>query len=490
MAALGRRALGDRALLLVLGAALLARLPSLGEPRWAHDEGVLAATATETLQGQLLYVQVWNVHQPLANVWMALELLVTRGWHPGMQLVLSLQVLAAAGALYGIAARLGGRAAPTALLFGLVMALPVVEGDLQEPEMIGLPLLCWAVLLGIGGGPLRAAAAGALAVAAALCHPGYLLDALCIPWFAVLSGRPLRLAPVLGGAAAAALAAAAVMAVAGDWAYYPALLDGERRLLIWANGGPELAPITLGLRLVPLGVALLGGLAIGSEQRTPGTRLVGAWLPLAAIDALLTPLGQLHLALPLVAPLCLLLGLWMRWELLAPALLGVVMAVQLAMLLPRAEMFLLGRWPFPQPEYGTAFNWTRLPAYYRGSYDQALGISSKEAYAALFPGHPADTEATAKAIRVEGRLLVWGDDPWLYAVSGRRQAGRYVARDASVAALPASDQQLIAAARQERPEYIVVAGHGSRELDALLRSQYDRLVFIPGPWRVYGLHSG
>lgn len=471
-------------------AVLAARLPSLWEPRWAHDEGVLAATATETLQGQLLYVAVWNGHQPLANLWMAGVLTVTRGWHPAMQAVLALQVLLAAAGLYGLAARLGGRAAPAALLFGLVTALPIVEGDLQGPELIGLPMLVWAVLLGVGGGPLRAAAAGVLAVAAALCHPGYALDALCIPWFAVLSGRPLRLGPVLAGAAGAAIVAAGVMRQAGDWTAYGDLLDAERRELIWANGGAEVAPIALALRLVPLGVGLLGGLAIGSEQRTPAARLVGAWLPLAAVDALLSPLGQLHQALPVLAPLCLLLGLWLRPALVLPAVAGVVMAVQFAMFLPRAEMFLLARWPYPRTDYGTAFNWAQLPGYYRSWYDRAVGVTPASEYEASFPGHPDQVERLAAAMRVEGRLLVWGDEPWLYAVSGRRQAGRFVARDAFTAVVPGADAEALAALRGERPEYVVVAAPTSRAVDAELKKEYDRLVFEPGPWRVYGLHSG
>src|SRR5581483_939284 len=69
-------------LLGVLAVTLVARLPSLWEPRWSADEGVLAATGWEMDRGQLLYVQVWNGAQPLASVWMALVVGLTRGWHP------------------------------------------------------------------------------------------------------------------------------------------------------------------------------------------------------------------------------------------------------------------------------------------------------------------------------------------------------------------------------------------------------------------------
>lgn len=474
----------------MLAAALAARLPSLWEPRWSPDEGVLAATGWEMAQGQLLYVQVWNGAQPLANVWMALSTGLTHGWHPGMQLLLAAQALAATACVHALARRLGGAATPTALVFGLALAIPVTTGDVQGTEMIGLPLLTAGVLLGVGGGGARALASGALLAAAGLAHPAFLLDGLAVPWFAALSGRPLRVLPVLGGAAGTAAAAALVMAATGSLAYYGPLLAAERDLLVWANGGLELAPISLAVRLVPLGAALFAGAAIGLEQRTPAARLLGAWLPLAAVGAVANPLGQMHATLELLAPLCLLVGLWLRWALVAPALVGIVVAMQLASFLPRTEMFLLGRWPLPTFEAGTAFGWTRLPAYERGWYDRALGITGWREYAALFPDAPAQQEDLAASIKVPGRLSVWGDLPWLYVETGRLQAGRFVAQDSAFDRLPDGRDQVVRAIRQERPEYVLVASRTRRDLDAALRSGYDRLRFIRSPWIVYGLHSG
>ena len=465
-------------------------MPSLWEPRWSADEGVLAATGWEMDKGQLLYVQVWNGAQPLASVWMAAVVALTHGWHPGMQLVLAAQVLSATGCVWAIARRLGGAAAPAALVFGLALALPVTTGDVQGTEMIGLPLLTAAILAGIGGGPARAAAAGALLVAAALAHPAYLLDGLAIPWFAALSGRPLRALPVIAGAAAAALLAAIVMWTAGCWPYYGPLLENGRALLWWANGGDQLAPMTLAVRLVPLGVALFAGLRIGIEQRSPGARLLGAWLPLAAIGAVANPLGSMHQALELLAPLCLLVGLWLRWALVVPAVAGLVIALQFAMFLPRLEMFLLARWPVPTLEAGTAFGWERVPAYEATWWDRALGLTSWDAYAGTFPNHPAEQERLAAGMTVRGRLAVWGDLPWLYVEGDRVQATRFVAHDLAYRRLPDGASQSLAGIRQERPEYLVVAEGSNRDLDALIRARYDRLRFLPGPWVTYGLHSG
>jgi hypothetical protein len=474
----------------VLAAVLLARLPSLWEPRWALDEGGLAAVGTEMLHGQRLYVDVWDGGQPLAYAWMAGVVGVTRGWHPGMQLVLALQVLIATACAFAIARRLGGRPALTGLVFGLALALPVIDGDLQGVEAIGLPALCGAVLLGIGGGPLRALLSGALAVAAGLCHPTYLIDALCIPWYVTLSGRPLRLLPLLTGGAAAALLAAAALWLEGGWAAYAGVLESERTVLTWANGGLELAPIALFFRLGPIAIGVLAGLRIGIEQRTPAARLLGAWLPLATAAAVLDPLGRMHQAIELLPPLALLLGLWLRPILLAPVLVGTVLALQFCLFLPRVEMFALARWPAPGFESGTAFGWTALPAYYRAWYDRALGATTWTEYASGFPGHPPQQEELAASLRVEGRIVVWGDLPWLYVETGREQAGPYVRHDLAYHLRKGSAAESVAAVRRERPEYVVTAEAPPRDLGRLLASQYDRLRFLRFPWPVYGLHSG
>ena len=130
----------------MLLATLLARLPSLWEPRFAHDEGLMAAVATEMLKGQRLYVQVWGNLQPLAYNFMAGVLGLTGAWHPGMQMVLALQVLVSTALVFLIARRLGGHPAPTGLMFGLICALPVVEGDLQGTELMGMPFLLLSLI--------------------------------------------------------------------------------------------------------------------------------------------------------------------------------------------------------------------------------------------------------------------------------------------------------------------------------------------------------
>ena len=404
--------------------------------------------------------------------------------------MLAVQVLIATAAVYLISARLGGKPFQTSVMFGVLTALPITEGNVQTAEMIGLPLLLTGLWLGTGGGLARAIAAGALVALAGLAQPVYLLQALALAWYVVISGKPLRLLPMIAGGAGIAILAAAMLALSGSWSAYGGLISDQRGYLAWANGGTELAPIALLIRVIPIGAGLFAGLAIGLEQRTAAARLLGPWLPLAVLGAVASPRGFMHYGLEVLAPLCLLLGLWLEWKLLPPVAVGLLLAIHAMLFLPRLEMTLLARWPAPTPSYAT-FGWGQLPGYYRAWYDRSLGITSWNSYASGFPGEAAAVEAEAAALRVEGSLDVWGDLPWLFAISGRRPPGRYVSHDSAWRLQPNAVQREIAAVVNERPEYVVVAGPGDRRLDQELRKEYDQLKFVrSGTWRTYGLHSG
>jgi len=442
------------------------------------------------LAGRSLYGQVWDLQQPLVYLWAAGLAAVTRGWHPGAQLILTAQALAATAAVYLLAERLGGRPSLSALVFGLVTALPLTEGDVLTAEMIGLPLQLLGFWLGVTGGTRRAAAGGALAAAAGLAQPGLLLQGLALAWFAVLSGKPLRLAPLAAGAGGVLLLALLWLGAAGLLADYGRLLDQEGAYLAWANGGRELAPIAGLLRIVPIAAGLFGGLSIGLEQRTPAARLHGAWLPLAVLSAVLSPRGFMHYGLLAVAPLALLLGLWLTPRLFVPVAVGAVLAIQAMLFLPRLEMTLLDRWPLPALSYAP-IGWTRLPAYYRGWYDRVVGVTSERDYERGFPGDPGLDEEAAAALRVDGELLVWGDRPWLYAVSGRLPAGRYVAHDSAWRLQPRGAAEELAALTNARPEYVVVLEPPDAAVRRQLGRDYDRLSFLRvGRWEIYALHSG
>jgi hypothetical protein len=442
------------------------------------------------LAGRGLYTGVWDLQQPLVYAWTAAVLWLTRGWHPGAQLILTLQALVATSAIYLLAARLGGRPALTALLFGLAGALPLLEGDVLTAEAIGLPLALAGFWLSTSGGLGRALAGGALAAAAGLASPGFLLQALALPWFAASSGRPLRIAPLAGGAAAVLLLAGAWLALAGGWSAYGDLLGQESAYLDWANGGRELAPVALLIRLGPIAVALFAGLAIGLEQRTAAARLLGAWLPLAVLSTVLSPRGFMHYALPALAPLALFLGLWVTPRLFLPVAVGAVLALQALLFLPRAEMWLLARWPAPSPSYAT-FGWTKLPGYYRAWYERAVGVSGWRDYERTFPGDPGLVEEQAAAMKVSGGLLVWGDVPWLYPVSGRLPPGPYVAHDSAWRLQPQAAARELASLTNQAPEYVVVTSGADPSLRRELGRDYDRLGFIRvDGWETWGRHSG
>ena len=478
-----------RPLVPVLAVTLLARLPSLWEPRWAPDEGTLSAVGQGILHGQRLYAEIWDNQAPLVYAWMAGVLAVTHGWHPGMQAILAGQVLLATAMVYVLAERIGARAAPAAVLFGLVLALPVVEGNLQNSEIIGLPFLLAGFVLGTSGGMVSALLAGVLLAAAALSQPGFALQSLAVAWYLARSGKPLRLLPVVAGGVVAGVFAVIALVVAGSWTAYVATSSDDRAYLVWANGGADLAGLSLLLRLGPLALALLAGVQLSIERDTAATRLLGPWLPFSVATAVLTPRGFMHYSLLVAAPICLVFGVWIGWRTLAPALAATVLALQVLLFLPRLEMFMLGAWPSPSFAYGP-FGWAQLPTYYGNWAGVTSGSMSRLHYERAFPNEPDRVEALARAMQVEGRLAVWGDRPWLYVISDRRPAERYVVHNTAYRLQPRAAATSVAAIRRARPEYVVLVDRAPPPLRAVLDREYDRLRSFPPPWPTYGLRHG
>jgi len=435
-----------------LGLTFLARVPSLLEPRWYSDEGILAAVAAGMLQGRRLYAQVWDNQGPFVYGWMAAVLAVTRDFHPAMQLVLTAQVLVAAAALAVAAARMRGRPAGAALTFGLVTSVPVLEGDIQNTELIALPLLCVAAALVLRPGRARALVAGGLVGAAGLCRPSFGIDGLALAWLLLaMPGRRSDLAPFAGGGAAAVAVTVLALAAGGSWAAYQETLRSDSLYLAWANGGGAWQGLFL-LRQAPLLLALGAGIWLGAWRRTPATLLLGAWLPLALLGSVMSARGFNHYALEAVAPLALLVSLQAGAILAIPAAAAAVVVLQYLEYYPAA---VLGAFHHPAPTMGrgTAFDWQRLDTYYERVWEGSRASGP----AGLFEDAQLSERLTV-VIRPlpAGPLEVWDQHPWLYVETGRPPAERYVAHNSAWRLIPGHEQESVALVEQSRPAVLVV----------------------------------
>jgi hypothetical protein len=458
-------------------------VPSLFEPRWYSDEGILATVGQAIVHGRRLYADAWDNQGPVVYAWMAGVVGLTHGVHWGMQLVLALQVAIAALAIAYISARLGGNAAATAAVFALVAALPVVEGDIQNTELIAIPMLACGIALGLAGGRRRLLAGGALVAAAALCRPGFGIDGLCLLWLLWWSDRRGHVGWAVMGAVVATAAVLGWLWSAGSLPAYLEVLAADRRYLVWANSGEPFLGATTALRLAPYGTLLLLGLWLGRRQRSPAALLLGAWLPLSLVTSILSPRGFAHYALEALAPIAILVGLRLRLVQLVPAAAAVAVLLQGLVGLQPAELRALGH-PAPELGFSTRIDWENLPAYYRGWFE---AVTQGRPWQTSYYEVAASTDRFGEILRPPSDrrpLEVWGELPWLYIASGRDPAERFTSHNSAWRLEPGHEQKSVEEIIAARPAYIVVAEPAPATLRALLGSAYE-LIAPGGPWPVW-----
>ena len=137
------------ALLLLLVATLLFRLPSLFEPYWYGDEGIFAAVAHQMLQGDLLYRDTWDNKPPFIYLLYAASIAVFGVELFWIKLLATLSVLTTQLLVFFLVRHVqSARLALVAVgVFGLLISMPTLEGNLALTEIFMLPAIVGAWLL-------------------------------------------------------------------------------------------------------------------------------------------------------------------------------------------------------------------------------------------------------------------------------------------------------------------------------------------------------
>jgi hypothetical protein len=198
-------------------------------------------------------------------------------------------------------------------------------------------------------------------------------------------------------------------------------------------------------------------------------RLYAIWLPASIAGASLTPRDLTHYALEAMPALsigvtALAFHIARRLDLRGPAgllagvgaFLALLVAAEGVLILPAEETALLTRGR-PATIYGHAIHYSALPAYYASWLDGRLEDSP-----ATFPGPMGEEVAEARLIAgmhslPPGPLLVLGDRSWIYFLSGRLPASRYVALNSAFRLVPGGSDELRAAIASRRPRLVVLA---------------------------------
>ncbi len=402
---------------------MLIRLPSLSEPRWHPDDGLFTVVAWATSKGIPLYAGIFD-NSPPGIYWLyrLLLLLGADRYHVVVQLAATLAVAAAALLTFEITRQVAQPwpAVLAGALTGFALSVPTLDGDLLNVELAALPLFLAALRLAFTGRLPGAFLAGALLGLTVATRPSFAFDGLAL---LVPLSLDRRLAAAAAGGLTALVAVLGMLWMEGSLAAFVQLvLPAERAYLLWANGG-SLAPV-----LARLGTfAVVAGLGLGAA-RTPAGRLLAIWLPASLAGASLAPRELTHYAHEAIPALAFGLALlaarfrW-RWAVIPAAAASLLLAAQLTVVLPAWQTAGRSAW-------APNFSYAQAPAFYGNWFAYMTGGKSWQSYSEWFPGvagrRPLEAELLRSQLQTDGsRLLILGDQPWLYLDTGLLPATPY-----------------------------------------------------------------
>jgi len=398
-------------LLAVLMVTLLWRLPSLFDPPWVNDEGTYFAVAQSVAHGARLYVDIWENKPP------GIYLLYSAVYHlAGASLIpIRLVTTCVVLGLVLLTARISLHFADlpaailSSMLAGLLLGLPFLEGTTGNAEVFLAAFSASAVYLAtVKGGAGRA---GVLMAGALLFKAVAVFDAAALGLWILQQERRLA----WQYAAGLAVPLIAFLAVAWLLGILPAMI---RDALLYdlgyvgsKNGGD--VPWLLLLKVGSL-IALAGAL-----RHAPFPVL---WLLFASAGALTGGRFFGHYALQAAVPLAVCAGLVLQHR--------DRLAFRLAWALPAGFLLLAGAsaatgWAIATSGHDSIL--ARRLQWYANFVRLSLRQESYAMYRSQIDDHVDRNIRVVGALDrlPAGRMLVWGNVPWVYVLSHRLPATPY-----------------------------------------------------------------
>jgi 4-amino-4-deoxy-L-arabinose transferase-like glycosyltransferase len=430
---------GRRTLLLALAGCsgvLLLRLPSLFEPAWHTDEGTFAGVAQGIVSGGSLYAEAWESKPPLFLYLYAAIFKVFGAGILQIRLAATIAAIAMQLIVFLLAGQLLGwrKALWAAALLGVMFAVPFWEGTLALSEVFSLPLACGGVLILVAASrygrvsPRAAAGAGVLfGLSFLIRQPAVLAMGAVLLWLVLQDRLGLRALVVIALAAVAPLGLTMLgFAAFGSFhwfwdanvAYFFSYVPAYSRLH---------APL-VPLLFLPFAMAfaLLYRFRRDGEP-LPEWSLPALWFSLAFIGALMNGKDYSHYLLQVFPPLLLLAVNLPRPQFALPELsLRQRPAVLMGGAIVLAWLVVIGV-VYRDP---TGRHWTKGPDYYAHMLLYASGEESETEFNAYFDRRVNTTLALDEALerlKAEGATAyIWGEYPWVYALSGLQPLSRYM----------------------------------------------------------------
>ena len=459
------------ALLFILAfslATFIVRVPTLLEPPWHTDEGIFAAVAQKVVSGGTLYADAWESKPPLfLYIYVAVNQLFGPGMLP-LRLLVALSALGTQLALIGVALHFMPRrqAIAAGVVLMLLLAVPFWDANLAVtesftilPATLGV-LACLRYQHGFEKGRPRAGlliGAGLLFGLAALLRQTSAVVPIGLVLWLVVSGKPwLKPALIMG-----AMAGLVVLATAGLFALFGSFYwfwDANVGFFFnYIPQGREIAFYERPLIVLPIVAAVAALLVYRRRGETPRWGLPALWLTLTLAAALLTGRPYSHYFIQVFPPLAILVVLLLtsaatarrpRWT-DAPALVTAAAVVLLwaGVVVPAFGGNVLG------------MRYSKAEDYYANFAGWVTGLNDERQYNSYFDRRVHLTQSLSERLRELGsegeKLYIWGEYPWVYALSRSEPATRYM-MSFYLLIIPGLSEDLGETLAREEPRFIVV----------------------------------
>ncbi|GAC1445762.1 MAG: hypothetical protein NVSMB52_08180 [Chloroflexota bacterium] len=390
--------------------SLLWRLPSFFDPPWVNDEGTYFAIAQGVTHGLRLYSAIWENKPP------GIYLVYAAVYHSFGASLLAVRLISSAAVagiillVWGIGRRYmaDSHLAPSSLAAGLLFGVPFLDGTTANAEVfVALFSALGVYLVLVREWPLL----GGIALGLALQFKAVAgFDAIALGIWLLLNQRALMMRYTLGLTSVLALTG---LLAAWSGIFHSMIRDAVLYDLGYvghANGGT--IPWILTIK-----VAILVAVAV----RLRRAAFPYFWLAFAMAGALASGRIFGHYALQAIPALCLVLGMQARR---APTV-ALSLRVLVAFAVTLAALSACGGWLLAASGHDSIL--ARRLQYYSNASRLAMGAESYSQYRTQIDDHVSRNTRVADIVKrmPPGRLLVWGNTPWVYVLSDRLPATAY-----------------------------------------------------------------
>ncbi|MBM3209288.1 hypothetical protein FJZ40_03290 [Candidatus Shapirobacteria bacterium] len=465
-------------ILILLGVFFL-RLPSLFEPYWYGDEGIYLTIGQALRKGLLLYRDAYDNKPPILYL-----LAAASGSVFWFRALLLAWMMGTTFFFYKLAQKLLReeiKARVALLVFALLSSLPLIEGNIANAEIFFLGPIILGLLLSLRAAP-RFFPAGVLFSLAFLLKVPAVFDLgglavflfiLAFPTLSVLkkSLRSLIKNYLLLSLGFILLPLALLLyfhlnGAAGQF-ISAAFLQNIGYLSSWSAGTHSGFVTQSGL--IKRGVLLLFAvtlLFLSRRRLQPEFNFICLWFVFSLFGATLSERPYPHYLLQVLPPFSLLCA-----SLLAEKKVEKTFSIALFLVLGATIIFY-------------KFYFYHTFSYYQNFLSYAIGRETQETYFGKFdqkvPQTYKVTEFIAETSLPTENIFVWGDEPYIYALSRRLSAGRFTV------AYHIVDyhkyQETILALGKNPPRIIIydrgMQGRSFPELDSFIWQKYQKIKTV------------